>query len=77
MKSPVTTLCYIEQDDKYLMLHRIKKKNDLNEDKWVGIGGHAEEGESPGRLPSEGGYGGNRPEPYLLSIPRVGDFCIR
>ena len=47
MKSPVTTLCYIEQDDKYLMLHRIKKKNDLNEDKWVGIGGHAEEGESP------------------------------
>ncbi len=46
MKSPVTTLCYIEQDDKYLMLHRIKKKNDLNEDKWVGIGGHAEEGKA-------------------------------
>ncbi len=47
MKSPVTTLCYIEKDGKYLMLHRIKKKNDLNEHKWVGIGGHAEEGESP------------------------------
>ena len=47
MKSPVTTLCYIEQDDRYLMLHRIKKRNDLNEHKWVGIGGHAEEGESP------------------------------
>lgn len=47
MKSQVTTLCYIERDDSYLMLHRVKKKNDLNEDKWVGIGGHAEEGESP------------------------------
>lgn len=47
MRIPVTTLCYIEQDGKYLMLHRVKKKNDLNEDKWVGIGGHAEEGESP------------------------------
>ena len=47
MKSPVTTLCYIEKNGQYLMLHRIKKKNDLNEDKWVGIGGHAEEGESP------------------------------
>ena len=39
MRIPVTTLCYIEQDGKYLMLHRVKKKNDLNEDKWVGIGG--------------------------------------
>ena len=47
MKNPVTTLCYIEKDDAYLMLHRVKKKNDLNEHKWVGIGGHAEEGESP------------------------------
>ena len=42
-----TTLCYLEQDGCYLMLHRVKKKNDLNEHKWVGIGGHAEEGESP------------------------------
>ncbi len=47
MKNPVTTLCYIEQNGCYLMLHRIKKKNDLNEHKWVGIGGHAEAGESP------------------------------
>ena len=47
MKSQVTTLCYIEREDSYLMLHRVKKKNDLNENKWVGIGGHAEEGESP------------------------------
>ena len=47
MRSQVTTLCYIEREDSYLMLHRVKKKNDLNENKWVGIGGHAEEGESP------------------------------
>lgn len=44
---PLTTLCYIEKDGKYLMLHRIKKKNDGNHDKWIGIGGHFEEGESP------------------------------
>ena len=42
-----TTLCYIEQDDKYLMLHRIKKENDLNKDKWIGIGGKFEDKESP------------------------------
>ncbi len=42
-----TTLCYIERDGKYLMLHRIKKKNDLNHDKWIGIGGKFENGESP------------------------------
>ena len=47
MRSQVTTLCYIEREDSYLMLHRVKKKNDLNENKWVGIGGHADEGESP------------------------------
>lgn len=47
MDNPVTTLCYVEQDGNYLMMHRIKKKNDLNEHKWVGIGGHAEEEESP------------------------------
>ena len=42
-----TTLCYIEQDGCYLLLHRVKKKNDLNRDKWIGIGGKLEEGESP------------------------------
>ncbi len=45
MKS--TTLCYIEKDSKYLMLHRIKKVNDENHDKWIGIGGKLESGESP------------------------------
>ncbi len=42
-----TTLCHIEKNGKYLMLHRIKKENDLNRDKWVGIGGKFEDGESP------------------------------
>ena len=42
-----TTLCYIESDGKYLMLHRIKKENDENRDKWIGIGGKLEAGESP------------------------------
>lgn len=42
-----TSLCYIEKDGKYLMLHRVKKENDLNRDKWVGIGGKFEAGESP------------------------------
>ena len=42
-----TTLCYIERGDEYLMLHRIKKKNDINRDKWIGLGGKFEENESP------------------------------
>ena len=43
----VTTLCYIEQDGAYLMLHRVKMENDANHDKWIGIGGKFEDGESP------------------------------
>ena len=42
-----TTLCYIERGDSYLMIHRTKKTNDENKDKWIGIGGKFEEGESP------------------------------
>ncbi len=42
-----TTLCYLEKDGKYLMLHRVKKKNDVNRDKYVGVGGKFEWGESP------------------------------
>lgn len=42
-----TTLCYIEKDGCYLMLHRTKKENDYNHDKWIGIGGKFEDGESP------------------------------
>lgn len=47
MKSQNTTLCYIEKNGCYLMLHRVKKENDINKDKWIGVGGHFEKGESP------------------------------
>ena len=42
-----TTLCYIEKNDSYLLLHRVSKKNDANKDKWIGIGGKFEDKESP------------------------------
>ena len=42
-----TTLCYIEKDEKYLMIHRTKKVGDMNKDKWIGVGGKFEAGESP------------------------------
>lgn len=42
-----TTLCYITRGDEVLMLHRVKKKNDINKDKWIGIGGKFEDEESP------------------------------
>lgn len=43
----LSTLCYIEKNDQYLMLHRTVKENDVNRDKWIGVGGHFEYGESP------------------------------
>ena len=43
----LSTLCYIEKDRKYLMLHRTVKENDINKDKWIGVGGHFEAHESP------------------------------
>ena len=42
-----TTLCYIERDGQYLMLHRVKKANDASHDKWIGVGGKCEADESP------------------------------
>lgn len=42
-----TTLCYIERDGAYLMLHRVKKEHDENRDKWIGVGGKFEDKESP------------------------------
>ena len=42
-----TTLCYIRRGEDYLMLHRVKKKNDINHDKWIGVGGKFEDKESP------------------------------
>ena len=47
MKTNLTTLCYIENEDSYLMMHRVKKENDINQDKWIGVGGKLEAGESP------------------------------
>ena len=42
-----STLCYLEKDGSYLMLHRVKKENDVNRDKWIGVGGKFEADESP------------------------------
>ena len=42
-----TSLCYITRGEEVLLLHRVKKKNDVNHDKWIGLGGKFEEGESP------------------------------
>ncbi|MBO4324444.1 MAG: 8-oxo-dGTP diphosphatase [Lachnospiraceae bacterium] len=48
MKTPeLTTLCYLEREGQYLMLHRVKKENDINKDKFIGVGGHFLYGESP------------------------------
>lgn len=47
MKEKLTTLCYIEKDGCYLMMHRISKEKDVNKNKWIGVGGHFETGESP------------------------------
>ena len=43
----LSTLCYLEKDGKYLMLHRVSKKNDVNKEKWIGVGGKFEPGEAP------------------------------
>ena len=43
----LTTLCYIEKGDQYLMLHRVKKEHDINKDQWIGVGGKFEDKESP------------------------------
>ena len=43
----LTTLCYMEKGNQYLMLHRVKKEHDINKDKWIGVGGKFEDKESP------------------------------
>lgn len=43
----LSTICYIEKNNKYLMLHRTKKENDINKEKWIGVGGKFEQNESP------------------------------
>ena len=58
-----TTLCYLEKDGAYLMLHRVKKKNDVNHDKWVGVGGKFEPG-------------GDRPDDARADLPRHRGFFL-
>lgn len=43
---PETVICYLKRNDSYLLLFRNKKKNDVNEGKWIGVGGHIEKGET-------------------------------
>lgn len=45
--SRLTTLCYLEDGDRYLLLHRVKKEQDENHGKWIGLGGKLEAGKSP------------------------------
>ena len=47
MQAQLSTICYMERENEYLMLHRVVKKNDVNKDKWIGVGGHFEQDESP------------------------------
>ena len=47
MSASLSTLCHVENNGSYLMMHRTVKKNDVNKDKWIGIGGHFEADESP------------------------------
>ena len=70
-----TTLCYLERDDAYLMLHRIKKQDDYNHDKWVGVGGKFERFESPEDCLVRGA-GGNGPYPDALALPGPADLCV-
>ena len=47
MSVRLTTLCYIERDGQWLMMNRVKKAHDENAGKWIGVGGHLEQGEAP------------------------------
>ena len=67
----LTTLCYIEQDGKYLMLHRITKEKDINKDKWIGVGG------KPRRLPSTGSKGGDRIGTSFLPVSRNSYLSVK
>lgn len=59
VKSVNTTLCYLRRGEDYLMLHRVKKQNDVNQDKWIGVGGKFEADES--RRTACCGKSGRRP----------------
>ena len=65
----LTTLCYLEKDDRYLMLHRIKKEVDVNKDKWIGVGGHFEKDTSA--------YRNFFPGNLIFQIVRRSLLCIK
>lgn len=60
-----TTLCYIEKNNKYLMLHRTKKANDPNKGKWIGVGGKLKESESKEDF-----------QPFILKLYYAGDKLV-
>ena len=71
----LSTLCYIEKDDKYLMLHRTVKENDVNKDKWIGVGGHFEYGESPEECLLSERRNGIYAD--FVGLPGNRDICLR
>ena len=71
-----TTLCYLERDDAYLMLHRIKKQDDYNHDKWMGVGGKFERFESPEDCLLREVKGGDRPDAEALPRPGSADLYL-
>ena len=71
-----TTLCYLEKDGAYLMLHRVKKKNDVNHDKWVGVGGKFEPGRGRAGLRPARGARGDRPDDARAGLPRHRGFSV-
>ena len=76
-RSKLTTLCYIEKGDSYLMLHRVSKKHDVNKDKWIGIGGHFEENESPEECLLREAKRRDRAYTYILEIQGIVTFYFR
>ena len=73
----LSTLCYIEKDDKYLMLHRTVKENDVNKDKWIGVGGHFEYGESPEECLLREVKRRNGIYADFVGLPGNRDICLR
>ena len=69
----ITTLCYIEHDGQYLMLHRIKKENDINEGKWIGVGGHARMVNHPKNACSAKSKR-KQAHTYIIPFPRTHNF---
>ena len=72
-----STLCYLRRGQDVLLLHRIKKKNDLNQDKWIGVGGKFEDKESPEDCALRESPGGDRPDRHPVAVPGHRHLCLR